>query len=133
MMGSLQDKIYANAPLTVQNWLISLYGLKLYRERYGPYYDQELNKLRRQRLVDSQTAQLNRLNRFLKFCQAHNNYYRDLFERHHVKLPLKKLGDLKQIPVLEKETLRTEPGIFSNVKAPIIGYTGGTTGTSLQQ
>ncbi|EPE62761.1 coenzyme F390 synthetase-like protein [Exiguobacterium sp. S17] len=131
-MMSLQDKIYANSPLPVQNWLISLYGLKLYHERYGPYYEKELTKLRSRRLVDPQTAQLNQLNRFLQFCQTHNSYYRDLFDRHHVKLPLLQLSDLKQIPVLEKETLRTEPTIFSDVKAPIVGCTGGTTGTALQ-
>lgn len=131
-MPSLHDKIYARSPLPVQNWLISLYGLKLYRERYGPYYDKELKKLRRQRLVDPDAAQLNRLNRFLHFCLRHNRYYRNLFKRHDIELPLKHLEELQRIPVLEKETLRTNPDIFSDIKAPIIGSTGGTTGTALQ-
>lgn len=131
-MMSLQDKVYARAPLLIQNCLISLYGMKLYRERYGVYYEKELERLRRQRLVEADIVQLNRLNRFLHFCQNHNRYYRDLFERHQINLPLKTLDDLKQIPILEKETLRTNPAIFSDVEAPILGCTGGTTGTSLQ-
>lgn len=131
-MGILQDRIYAHSPIRLQNWLVSLYGIKLYRERYGQYYEQELERLRRTSNEASPDAKLNHLNQFLQFCNQHNVYYQRLFKKHGVTLPLKSLEDFKRIPPLEKETLRTDETIFSNLHAPIIGMTGGTTGKSIQ-
>ncbi|WP_214780468.1 phenylacetate--CoA ligase family protein [Exiguobacterium sp. s22] len=130
-MGIIQDRIYANSPIRIQNWLISLYGIKLYRERYGPYYQQELERLRRTQ-GSSPDARLNHLNQFLTFCNRHNAYYRRLFKKHRISLPLERLEEFERIPPLEKETLRTDETIFSDIHAPIIGMTGGTTGKSIQ-
>lgn len=131
-MTPISDKIYCHSPLPIQNWLISLYGLKLYRERYGSHYEKELQKLRSQKVIDPKSAQLRRLNQFLQFCATHNRYYQQLFKHHNIELPLRSLEELKQLPILEKETLRTDSRIYSDIKAPIIGSTGGTTGTAIQ-
>lgn len=131
-MRMIQDQMYANAPIRVQNWMISLYGIKLYRERYGQFYEKELERLRRSSEDVSPRARLQHLNQFLRFCNQHNMYYRRLFKRHHITLPLETLEDFKRIPPLEKETLRTDDTIFSDIHAPITGMTGGTTGKSIQ-
>ena len=60
-MGILQDRIYAHSPIRLQNWLVSLYGIKLYRERYGQYYEQELERLRGAPNEASPDAKLDRL------------------------------------------------------------------------
>ena len=131
-MGVIHDRIYAGVPTPLQHALISLYGLKLYRERYGPYYDKEIRRLRHQRVHSAEAEQLERLNRFLDFCDRHNPYYHKLFQTHELNLPLASVEELKRLPVLEKETLRTRDDLFSEIHAPIIGSTGGTTGKSLQ-
>ncbi|WP_215143154.1 phenylacetate--CoA ligase family protein [Exiguobacterium qingdaonense] len=131
-MGILQDQLYAHSPIRLQNWLISLYGIKLYRERYGQYYEQELERLRRDPNEAAPDASLKHLNEFLQFCAQHNAYYKRLFKEHGITLPLESLEDFKRVPPLEKETLRTDETIFSDLHAPIIGVTGGTTGKSIQ-
>ncbi|TCI64299.1 phenylacetate--CoA ligase family protein [Exiguobacterium sp. SH3S1] len=130
---ALRD-VYFKAPIRLQNWMTSLYGLKLSQERYGKAYEQELVALRNRPTDDAavRADQLRRLNDFLAFCEANNDYYRQLFDEAGVSLPLDSIEDLKQIPILEKETVRSTPAIYSHVKTDIIGKTGGTTGASLQ-
>lgn len=130
---ALRD-VYLKAPIRLQNWMTSLYGLKLSQERYGKAYAQELEALRHRPTDDAEVRadQLQRLNDFLAFCEANNDYYRQLFSEAGVSLPLRSMEELKQIPILEKETVRSTPEIHSHVKTDIIGKTGGTTGASLQ-
>lgn len=126
--------IYFKAPIRLQNWMTSLYGLKLSKQRYGKKYEQELAALRNRPTDDAivRADQFQRLNDFLAFCEANNEYYRQLFDKAGVSLPLRSIEEMKQIPILEKETVRSNPAIHSNVKTDIIGMTGGTTGASLQ-
>jgi len=129
----LKEDIYFRSPIFVQNILTSIYGRKLMRERYGETYERIIEELRAKGKVDYRAEQLERLNTFLMFCQLHNDYYRDLFLRHDIRLPLESLGELKDIPVLEKETLRTlNESFLSRIDAPLLGRTGGTSGKSLQ-
>lgn len=130
---ALRD-VYFKAPIRLQHWMTSLYGLKLRQERYGKVYERELEALRK-RATDQasvQTDQLRRLNDFLQFCETNNDYYRQLFMDAGISLPFQSIEELKQIPILEKDTVRTNPAIHSHVKTDIIGKTGGTTGASIQ-
>ena len=130
---ALRD-VYFKAPIRFQNWMTSLYGLKLWQERYGEAYRRELAALRN-RPTDAEAVyadQLDRLNAFLQFCETNNDYYAHLFKEAKVTLPIRSFEEMRHIPILEKETVRSTPPIYSNIKTDIVGRTGGTTGTSLQ-
>lgn len=130
---ALRD-IYFKTPIRFQNWMTSLYGLKLWQERYGEAYRRELIRLK-DRPTDAEAVyqdQLDRLNVFLQFCAANNDYYARLFKEANVTLPLRSFEEMRHIPILEKETVRATPSIYSNIKTDIVGKTGGTTGASLQ-
>ncbi|MGE6553798.1 phenylacetate--CoA ligase family protein [Exiguobacterium artemiae] len=131
---ALKEEIYYKSPIFIQNILTSMYGKKLMQERYGSGYERKLQELRvKDRTVDYRTEQLERLNTFLLFIQAHTPYYRKLFQEHDIRLPFTSLEQLQTIPILEKETLRQQNEAFmSEVDAPVRGRTGGTSGKSLQ-
>ncbi len=131
----IKEQIYNRSPLFLQHLFTTLYGYQLHRERYGPVYQERFRMLleREQSTIDVKAEQLDRLNDFLRFCIEHSSYYRQLFILHGILLPLKDLSELKHIPVLSKEILQTHmEDIQTDIVAPVIGKTGGTTGTSLQ-
>jgi len=131
---SLKENVYHHSPVFLQHLLTSLYGTYLRLERYGPAYRKRMTELigKEGRFVDYQAEQLDRLNVFLSFCAEHSPYYKRLFAEHHVQLPFISLEQLEQIPPLEKETLRQHhQEVRTDVHAPILSCTGGTTGTSL--
>ncbi|WP_029331615.1 phenylacetate--CoA ligase family protein [Exiguobacterium oxidotolerans] len=131
---ALKEEFYYKSPIFIQNILTSLYGKKLMGERYGAGYEKMLRELReKDRTQDYRIEQLDRLNQFLLFVEAHTPYYRELFRQHDIKLPFTSLDQLATIPILEKETLRQRNDAFmSEVDAPVRGRTGGTSGKSLQ-
>jgi len=131
----IKEQIYNRSPLFLQHLFTTLYGYQLHRERYGPAYQERFRMLleREHTTIDVKAEQLDRLNDFLHFCTEHSPYYHQLFTSHGIRLPFKDLSELKNIPVLSKETLRTKMAeIQTDIPAPIIGKTGGTTGMSLQ-
>ncbi|ASI35537.1 MULTISPECIES: phenylacetate--CoA ligase family protein [unclassified Exiguobacterium] len=131
----LKESIYFHSPIFIQNILTTLYGRVLYQERYGSAYRNRFEELKRKerQSIDPEQEQLSRLNQFLLFCQAYSPYYKELFDRNRIELPLAQLSELKQIPLLDKETLRTRNAdVHARIHAPILGKTGGTTGKSIQ-
>ena len=131
----IKEQVYLYSPVFLQNLLTTLYGYQLQRDRYGPVYQQRFQELmdKRAETIDVAADQLKRLNEFLLFCQHHSPFYEALFAELNLQLPFEKLTDLKQIPPLEKETLRQHIGsVRTDLPAPIIGKTGGTTGKSIQ-
>ncbi|WP_114570846.1 phenylacetate--CoA ligase family protein [Exiguobacterium flavidum] len=130
----LKERIYFRSPLVVQQLLTVLQGYLFYKQRYGPVYEQRFNELieKEGRTVDVAAEQLESLNEFLAFCKEHSDYYKELFDTHQITLPLPDLDALKNIPILEKETLRAEnERVHTDIHAPLLAKTGGTTGTSL--
>ncbi|VWX38547.1 phenylacetate--CoA ligase family protein [Exiguobacterium oxidotolerans] len=131
----LKESIYFHSPIFIQNILTTIYGRVLYQERYGAAYHARFEELKRKerQLIDPEQEQLSRLNQFLLFCQTYSPYYKELFETNRIELPLAQLSELKQIPLLDKETLRTRNAeVHATIDAPILGKTGGTTGKSIQ-
>ena len=131
----LKESIYFHSPIFIQNILTTLYGRVLYQERYGSAYRNRLEelKLKERQSIDPEQEQLSRLNQFLLFCQAYSPYYKELFDKKRIELPLAQLSELKQIPLLDKETLRTRNAdVHARIHAQILGKTGGTTGKSIQ-
>ncbi|WP_393965139.1 phenylacetate--CoA ligase family protein [Exiguobacterium sp. S22-S28] len=131
----LKQSIYFHSPIFIQNILTTIYGRVLYQERYGSVYQKRFQELKEkeQFRVNAEKEQLNRLNQFLTFCYDYSTYYKELFDGARISLPFQQLEELKQIPVLSKELLRTRNAdIHAKVRAPILGKTGGTTGKSIQ-
>jgi phenylacetate-CoA ligase len=131
----LKQSIYFHSPIFIQNILTTIYGRVLYQERYGSVYQKRFQELKEkeQFRINAEKEQLNRLNHFLAFCYDYSTYYKELFDEAQISLPFYQLEELKQIPILSKELLRTRNAdIHAKVRAPILGKTGGTTGKSIQ-
>ncbi|AFS70643.1 phenylacetate--CoA ligase family protein [Exiguobacterium antarcticum] len=131
----IKEQVYLSSPVFLQNLLTTVYGYQLQRERYGSAYQKRFQELlaKEAHPLDVEADQLKRLNTFLLFCRQHSPYYKTLFAELELQLPLQHVSDLKQIPPLEKETLRQQiESIRTDLEAPIIGKTGGTTGKSIQ-
>ena len=137
---SIVENIYNRSPLFIQNMLISIYGLRLYYERYAGE-----NKIYLKQLMQTQWMTEDNIKEY-QFAatknllkHAYNNvpYYKDIFESCGFKpSKFKSLNDLKKLPLLQKETLRTAGNkiVANNIsKHRMIGLnTSGTTGTSLR-
>lgn len=136
---SLTEKIYQISPVWVQNLMVGLYGLKLYRERYrGKYssYFEEFQKTQWYSPSDFEALQRERLNDFIQHAYTNVPYYHDLFRKigiqpKDVRVPT----DLKKVPILEKSTFRKEPERFlaQNFRRRLLipVHTSGTTGTPM--
>lgn len=131
----IKEQVYLYSPVFMQNLLTTLYGYRLQRERYGPAYQTRFQELadKLEKPIDVERDQLARLNTFLLFCRQHSPYYHTLFKDLNLQLPFRALTELRQIPSLEKEMLRQQiESIRTDLPAPILGKTGGTTGKSIQ-
>ncbi|ACB61121.1 Coenzyme F390 synthetase-like protein [Exiguobacterium sibiricum 255-15] len=131
----IKEQVYLYSPVFMQNLLTTLYGYRLQRERYGPAYQTRFQELadKLEKPIDVERDQLARLNTFLLFCRQHSPYYHTLFKDLNLQLPFRALTELLQIPSLEKEMLRQQiESIRTDLPAPILGKTGGTTGKSIQ-
>jgi len=132
------EKIYYSSPVLVQNVAVSGYGFYLHRTRYGGgarQYFREL--LESQRYSEAELRELQRgcLRNLVLHAVETVPYYRDLFSRNRlVPGDIRDLCDLGKIPILEKETVRSEAGRFlsDGVSGRILRlHTSGTTGSPL--
>lgn len=124
--------VYDKMPITVQNLMTSIYGRKLVKQRYGSVYKEYIIYLRKNFSErDHYKLQLENLNKFLTFAKENSKYYKIALAE--IKFPITNLEVLKQIPELNKETLRTSINeIITDTKDNLnSAFTGGTTGKSL--
>lgn len=134
-MNRCLEKIYSIFPIWIQNIMISAYGFKLYKQRYGSLYHEELQRLSNRDLSnislikDIQNERfLELLNYALKYCPFYKEFYKDVdFSK------IKSVDDINLLPVLTKEDLRKNmQDIYTTEKVPFTySMTGGTTGKSL--
>ena len=132
------EKIYDSAPVWAQSFFCSLYGLKLYRERYSTPWQQfyssllESDGLHEDKLFE---LQRDRLVKLLDSAKKNTEYYNSILsevsQRDDFTLP----DLLRSVPVLEKDTFRTAPEAFLsrkyNKKQLVKINTSGTTGTPM--
>lgn len=139
-MNSLIEKLYFNSPIIIQNIFISLYGYKLFRERYIGNHKKYFKHL-----LDSQWLSKKEIDDYT------NKHFLDIFRYAVTKVPfykelcqkgiispveVKNISDIKKIPILSKEQIRGNPCKFlaegirkSDV---IVINTSGTTGKTLK-
>ncbi|MDI6694114.1 MAG: AMP-binding protein [Anaerolineales bacterium] len=139
--SSLFERLYSIAPVWLQNVGISVYGILWRQQRFGGNFPklvaqfQERERFSFNEWREYQTRQLQAL---LQHANRTIRYYRELFNS--LGLQSRSLEyftpeDLPNLPLLEKETIRSNPDKFLNQEVDrrrlLIDYTSGTTGTPL--
>lgn len=127
--------IYQVSPIWLQNIMISVYGYKLKKLRYGKIYYRYLEYLKQKDYSDSEKEKQIQNEEFIKllhYTVAHSKFYRKFYQDIDID-SIKSVDDISKLPILDKETLRTNiQDVFTiNPKEGSVGHTGGTTGKSL--
>ena len=131
----LKEVVYNNSPIWLQNLLITVYGMKLARQRYSGVYYQELERLSKRDISDAseQKELQNKLFlEFLHYALQYSPFYREFYRDVDISR-IKSVDDISLLPILDKETLRKNmKDVFTTEKVPYgFSMTGGTTGKSL--
>ena len=135
-MVSKFQQIYDISPLWVQNILISLYGRKIYYQRYGRIYFEARKKFLESdysNLLKEEDLQLERLKSFIKFAILKSPFYKDFYKGIDVNC-IETINDLQLLPILEKDVFRQNVDKIYTLEAKdaISSFTGGTTGKSIK-
>lgn len=135
MASKLHDAVYWIAPIWAQNEIVTAYGRKLVRERYGQPYREALAHFVAKDYGNLQAdldLQLSEVRRLVAHAKENSRFYREHlagFEPSNIR----SLADLARLPVVDKEMLRAriEDVYTLPVERGISLFTGGTTGKSL--
>lgn len=133
----MQQAIYNNSPVFIQNILTSLYGLKLKKQRYGKTFKAVLPVLINNYALSSQEIQQLQLC-LLKEALQHAKNTVPYYINHFNDLPVNEItleNFTSYIPVIDKNVLRQRSNEFVS-NDPGLGKiitinTSGTTGTPL--
>jgi phenylacetate-CoA ligase len=135
LMG-LFDRIYARLPVWGQHAAVSLYGSYWHFLRFGPGYAQYVQDYSSREMftkIQWDQWQRTRLKTILSACTEHVPYYRDYWDESTRLAALD--GDLRSLPLLDKDALRTDPKAFlrddMHPVHPQIFLTSGSTGTPI--
>jgi phenylacetate-CoA ligase len=110
---SLAQKLYARAPLALQNLGISTYGLWWKYQRFGPGFARHVAEIRARDRASIETPEeierytAARLAEVLAVAERHVPYYRERWSESERRAA--RAGDLTALPILTKEALRSEP------------------------
>jgi len=109
-MSSLTETLFLKCPYSLQRIGIGVYGLWWYHRRFNSRFHQLVEELRvRERWTADQfnSYQERELSRLLERA-TESPYYHDVFKRYGVTSRIEPFLALKRIPILTKETLRTQ-------------------------
>jgi len=113
---STAEDVYNNCPIFLQNWLISAYGLKLKRERYGRHYKEFLAELLKTEHLSASAMkeyQNRKLSQMAEYALRYVPYYKETS-----KPVIKATGDITAdtvsdyFPVLAKDAFRNNQERF---------------------
>ncbi len=142
-MNKFLETIYNRSPITFQNLFCSLYGIHLYRERYGWPWKNYLDGLMRTQFASQEeiaSIQINSLKNLLLHAIKYVPYYKNVINLKEAEVETITSMDImldmiRDIPVLDKSLLREVPESFLsklyNVHDLVKINTSGTTGTPL--
>jgi phenylacetate-CoA ligase len=127
--------MYDKAPIGLQNMMISASGYQRNWSRYGHEYQKHRAFLLRfdaLPLERKQEYQIEQAKSLISYAMSHSEFYAKLY-RGFDPQSIRSLDDLKALPVLEKETLRSNIDAIITIprRGAVEGHTGGTTGMSL--
>lgn len=104
-----QLTLYQSSPEWFQNIMVSAYGWKRQRQRYGGDWHQWVEYYLQSQywtIEEFAAYQLQHLRTLVTHAMEHVPYYQEVYSQLGV-VP-EELVDVKQLPILEKDTLRTE-------------------------
>ena len=139
-MNRFIEKIYFLSPVFIQNVLISLYGYKLYRERYIGNHDSDLEKLLKSQWFSKDIIEKNNNDNFIDFFRyaiKRVPYYKNLVNEGKIDpSKINSISDIDKLPILSKEEVRNNTDQllsdeFNKNDLIAIG-TSGTTGKTLK-
>lgn len=137
-MADLATRIYESTPVWLQNLGLSLYGMKLRRQRHGALFAATLAELRKsERATASELKQLQnqRLRVLLETAFKHVPYYRQLAQQHGWSAERIDVDRIDTLPVLEKAVVRQRSAELVTDGGPsaaeITINTSGTSGSPL--
>ncbi len=135
---ALAQSLYHRCPIPVQNLLVSAYGWRLKRRRYGRHHDRILAELQLSERFDAEQIadlQRQRLAATLANAASHVPFYRESWPELGLDPGTVSADEFASLPVLDKETVRVNqarlvsdrvrPGSLMTVN------TSGSTGTPL--
>lgn len=130
----IKEWIYGNFPVYFQNVLVSLQGWGLARKRYNKDFDNYLGALMKSQWLSAeefQHMQISRLKDLIKESILNVPYYRKSLANFSGSIEALTLEKLKDLPLLDGFTLRTNTKEFINQDRLRYGYVEGhTSGTS---
>ncbi|MBY5956606.1 hypothetical protein KUV50_00570 [Membranicola marinus] len=132
-MNTKLQWIYNNAPILLQNIMVTFYNLKQNKGRYGGDYKSSkkyFKKWQYKSYEEIKKEQERRLTKFLLFTRSNSSYYQEIIP----KQTSYSLKDLPKIPIMTKSELveEYEQRKTMSEKDGYVSYTGGTTGASLK-
>lgn len=134
-MAGLSDKVYLNSPIWAQQLMVALYGIWWYQRRYGSHFRKLLPEIKERdywTATQFYTYQNQKLLELLNLAQ-HSPYYKEILSQAEINLDLEPIEELRKLPYLTKETLRTKArDLLTQNPLPrgtVILKSSGTTGT----
>ncbi len=100
--------IYDHSPIFFQNFMTSVYGYTLKRTRYGKYYFEHMQLLKKlhssskEQLLEYQFDEMKKL---LLYVNEHSKFYHDLYKGIDID-NIKTVEDIKLLPIVTKEMSR---------------------------
>jgi len=115
-MKGILEHIYFSSPICIQNILISIYGFKLFNQRYGgksKQYDKYLNETQLYSKDDLFSLQEDLFRRTIEHAFATVPFYMELNAKTGLCAnDINGLADICKLPVIEKELIRSQPEKF---------------------
>ena len=138
-MPNFLKSLYFALPAIAQDCAITALGYRRRWQRFGRIYCKHLDDLMESQWFSAEQfaqLQLQKLRHLLAECAMYVPYYQKKFsEIGFNTTDLKSLGDLRKLPILEKDTLRSQTEKFHNLapgrKAIEVELTSGSTGAPL--
>ena len=134
-MGRLET-VYAGLPVWAQHGAVSAYGTYWYWMRFGPGYQTYLNEYASRDRFDQASWRAWQARKVLAVLDASATavpYYRERWNR--AELAAARAGRLQDLPVLEKQAVRSNPeGFVRQDRRPrprLVFHTSGSTGTPI--
>jgi phenylacetate-CoA ligase len=133
--SSITNIIYNNSPSWLQDIFISLYGYKLYKQRYTGAYKTHLdllNKYDKMSLDDLYKIQNDEFIKLVMHAKKFSPFYNQLYKNISLE-EINSVYDIWKLPIIDKETIRNNIDDLYTINPynAIKSFTGGTTGTSL--
>ena len=135
MLSFYSSRIYKRLPIALQNAFVTFKGICYQSVRHGRkfrQYEKDLFRNERLSFDEMNDLQLVNLKKIIKHAYAKVPYYKELFDEQGITpQDIRKIEDLKKIPILQKDTLRKRNSHFlaSNYN-PMFLFKGATSGTT---